>query len=65
MKNNKSKFLEVKDFSKLIEQYLLLCKELTNIFNSNAKKYELSKEIALLEDVLKSKLTILSMMKGY
>ena len=65
MKKNMNKLNDLKEFHKLTNQYLLLVADLTNIFNSREKKEELANEISLLEDILKSKLSILSMIKGF
>lgn len=62
---NHSKLDVIADIKNLVNQYYLLVDELSSIFLTKKEKEELIEEIKKLEALIKSKLLVSSMMRGY
>lgn len=60
-----NKLVMIKEMKNLLQQYYILVDELSSIFTTEQKQKELLEEIKLLEDILKSKITITSLMRGF
>lgn len=62
---NHNKLDVIADIKNLVKQYYLLVDELSSIFLTKKEKEELIEDIKNLEALIKSKLLVSSMMKGY
>jgi uncharacterized protein Yka (UPF0111/DUF47 family) len=60
-----SKLTIIKEIQNLLKQYHTLVDSLSSMFTTEEKQNELLEEIKILEDVLKSKLLISSLMRGF
>lgn len=60
-----SKLTMIKEMQNLLKQYHTLVDSLSSIFTSEEKQNELLEEIKLLEETLKSKMTITTLMRGF
>lgn len=62
---NNNKLKAIAELQNLFKQYHTLVDDLSSIFTTEQKRQELLEEIKILEDTLKSKLTISSLMRGF
>lgn len=62
---NHNKLDVISDIKNLVKQYYLLVDELSSIFLTKKEKEELIQEIKNLESVIKNKMIVSAMMKGY
>ncbi len=60
-----SKIKMIKELQNLMNQYYLMVDKLSSIFIDEKEKNELIEEIKLLETSLKSKISIVSLMRGF
>lgn len=60
-----SKVKMIKELQNLMNQYYLMVEKLSSIFIDEKEKNELIEEINLLETSLRSKLLIVSLMRGF
>lgn len=60
-----SKLTMIKEMQNLLKQYHTLVDDLSSMFTTEEKQNELLEEIKLLEDTLKSKMTITALMRGF
>lgn len=60
-----SKIKMIKELQNLMNQYYLMVDKLSSIFIDEKEKNELIEEINLLETSLRSKLLIVSLMRGF
>lgn len=60
-----SKIKMIKELQNLMNQYYILVDKLSSIFIDEKEKKELIEEIKLLETSLKSKISIVSLMRGF
>lgn len=60
-----SKLTMIKEMQNLLKQYHTLVDNLSSMFTTEEQQNELLEEIKLLEDTLKSKLSISSLMRGF
>lgn len=63
--HNNNKLKAITELQNLFKQYHILVDDLSSIFTTEQKQEELQEEIKILEDTLKSKLTISSLMRGF
>lgn len=60
-----SKLTMIKEMQNLLKQYHTLVDSLSSMFTTEEKQNELLEEIKLLEESLKSKMTITTLMRGF
>ncbi len=60
-----SKLTMIKEMQNLLKQYHTLVDDLSFMFTTEEKQNELLEEIKILEDTLKSKMTITTLMRGF
>lgn len=60
-----SKLIMIKEIQNLLKQYHTLVDSLSSMFTTEEKQNELLEEIKLLEETLKSKISISSLMRGF
>ena len=60
-----SKLKMIKELQNLMNQYYFMVDKLSSIFIDEKEKNELIEEIKLLETSLKSKISIVSLMRGF
>lgn len=60
-----SKLTMIKEIQNLLKQYHTLVDSLSSMFTTEEKQNELLEEIKLLEQTLKSKISISSLMRGF
>ena len=60
-----SKLTLIKEMQNLLKQYHTLVDSLSSMFITEEKQNELLEEIKLLEETLKSKISISSLMRGF
>lgn len=60
-----SKLTMIKEIQNLLKQYHTLVDSLSSMFTTEEKQNELLEEIKLLEESLKSKMTITTLMRGF
>jgi uncharacterized protein Yka (UPF0111/DUF47 family) len=60
-----SKLTMIKEMQNLLKQYHTLVDKLSSILTTEEQRNELVEEIKLLEDTLKSKMTITTLMRGF
>ena len=62
---DRSKLTMIKEIQNLLKQYHNLVDSLSSMFTSEEKQKELLEEIKLLEETLKSKMIITTLMRGF